>query len=233
MATTATTGTTQNNAAIQKLMQSSSSTASSANGNPTTATGLEDRFLTLLVTQMQNQDPLNPMDNAELTSQLAQINTLKGIATMNTTLDSLLSAYSDSMSMQSASMIGKNVLSAGKNLSLGANGAVGGVKLDGAADHVNITVLDAKGKKVLEKDLGKQDAAGVVDFVWDGKDGDGNALAQGDYTFSVAATQGGEKVGATALQLGTVSALIRTASGFQLEIPGAGQVNFDDVQKVY
>lgn len=231
MASTTGTTSTQTNSVIQKLMQSSSSTSAS-NGNPTTATGLEDRFLTLLVTQMQNQDPLNPMDNAELTSQLAQINTLKGITTLNTTLETLLSSYTDSMSMQSASMIGKNVLSAGKNLSLTANGAVGGVNLAGKADHVNITVYDASGKKVLEKDLGAKEA-GVIDFVWDGKDSDGKALAQGDYTFAVSAKQAGETVDATALQLGTISALIRTANGFQLEIPGTGQVDFDAVQKVY
>ena len=233
MASTTSTTSTQTNSVIQQLMQSSSSSSSAANANPTTASGLEDRFLTLLVTQMQNQDPLNPMDNAELTSQLAQINSLKGITTLNTTLQTLLSSYTDSMSMQSASMIGKNVLSAGKNLSLGPNGALGGINLAGSADHVNVTIYDASGKKVREMDLGAVENAGVTDFVWDGKDGDGNALAQGNYSFAVGATRAGETVEATALQVGTISALIRTASGFQLEIPGSGQVDFDAVQKVY
>ena len=74
----------------------------SKTGSTSDAEQMSDRFMTLLVTQMQNQDPLNPLDNAELTSQLAQINTVKGIDSLNSTLQKLLTSYSDALSMQSS-----------------------------------------------------------------------------------------------------------------------------------
>lgn len=219
-----------NNPVVQQLMQGSGSSASSSEDG--SVEGLEDRFLTLLVTQIQNQDPLNPMENAELTSQLAQINTVKGIAGLNATMEKLLTSYSDALSMQSAALVGKNVLSAGNKLSLTEAGAIGGINLAEAADQVTVTITSAAGAKVAEQKLGEQEA-GVIDFYWDGKDLDGNPVAAGDYKFTVNATQGGKTVDATALQFGTVSALVRTASGFQLEIPGIGQVDFGSVQQIY
>lgn len=193
---------------------------------------LGDRFLTLLVTQMQNQDPLNPMENAELTSQLAQINTVKGIESLNSTMQKLLTSYSDALSMQSSALIGKNVLAAGNKLSLGASGAMGGINLAGDADLVNVTISDSNGVKVAQQTLGAH-PAGVFSFSWDGKNSDGVAVPQGNYKFTVEATQGGNKVNATALQVGTVSALVRTPNGFLLEIPTLGQVDFSAVQQIY
>ncbi len=213
------------NSVLQQLSENKSATTS-------TADELGDRFMTLLVTQMQNQDPLNPMDNAELTSQLAQINQVKGMDSLNSTLEKLLGSYSDSLAMQSSSMVGKNVLAAGNSLPLGANGAMAGLKLDADADQVNIIISDANGVKVAQESLGAQ-KAGVIDFAWDGKDGNGNKLNDGNYQFSVQATQAGAKVGSTALEVGTVSALIRSQNGFQLEIPGTGLVDFNAVQQIY
>lgn len=213
------------NSVIQQLSENKTSTTS-------TADQLGDRFMTMLVTQMQNQDPLNPMDNAEITSQLAQINTVKGIDSLNSTLQKLLTSYSDALSMQSSSLVGKNVLAAGNSLPLGDNGALGGVKLDGDADKVSIIISDAKGVKVAQEDLGAQ-KAGVIDFIWDGKNADGTRLANGAYQFSVQATQGANKVTATALEVGTVSALVRGQNGFKLEIPGTGLVDFSSVEQIY
>jgi flagellar basal-body rod modification protein FlgD len=213
------------NSVLQQLSENKSSTTS-------TADQLGDRFLTMLVTQMQNQDPLNPMDNAEITSQLAQINTVKGIDSLNTTMQKLLTSYSEALSMQSSSMVGKNVLAAGNSLPLGDNGALGGVKLAGDADKVSIVITDDKGLKVAQQDLGAQ-KAGVVNFVWDGKNADGTRVANGTYQFSVQATQGANKVTSTALEVGTVSALVRGQNGFQLEIPGTGLVDFSAVEQIF
>ncbi|MDP2882753.1 MAG: flagellar hook assembly protein FlgD [Azonexus sp.] len=213
------------NTVLQQLSENKSSTTSSADQ-------LGDRFLTMLVTQMQNQDPLNPMDNAEITSQLAQINTVKGIDSLNATMQKLLTSYSDALSMQSSSLVGKNVLAAGNSLPLGDNGALGGVKLAGEADKVSLIISDAKGVKVAQQDLGAQ-KAGVINFVWDGKSADGTRVGNGIYQFSVQATQGANKVASTALEVGTVSALVRGQNGFQLEIPGTGLVDFSAVEQIY
>ncbi|HZX32545.1 MAG TPA: flagellar hook assembly protein FlgD [Rhodocyclaceae bacterium] len=197
----------------------------------TSAAETENRFLTLLVTQLKNQDPLNPLDNAQVTSQMAQINTVSGIEKLNATLGKLLSAYDDSKSVQSAGMIGKNVLVPGSDLKLTANGAAAGVLLDSAADRVLVTISDSTGKEVNVEDLGAK-GAGSFAFVWDGKDADGKVLPAGKYTFTVEATKGGNKVTSKALEFGTVSALVRSGNGFQLDLGEGGLVGFDDVQQI-
>src|SRR5664279_439991 len=87
---------------------------SSLNGTPaakaSTTTDSQSRFLTLLTAQLKNQDPLNPMDNAQMTSQLAQISTVDGIERLNTTLQSLISDSSNSQTMQAAALVGHGVL---------------------------------------------------------------------------------------------------------------------------
>lgn len=212
-------------ASINAANSSKSTKTSSA------ASDMESQFLTLLVTQLKNQDPLNPMDNNQMTTQLAQISTVSGIEKLNTTMTSLLSAYDNSQAMNTASLIGKNVLTPGGAMQLGSAGAAGGVKLDAAADKVVVTIKDSTGKVVQTQDLGAH-AAGSFSFVWDGKDGDGNAQPTGDYKFTVEATKGSEKVTSTTLQLGTVSAVTRSGSKFVLDLSDGSTVNFDDVQQI-
>lgn len=192
----------------------------------------ETKFLTLLMTQMKNQDPLNPMDNAQVTTQLAQLNMASGIEKLNAAFGQLLSGYNDSMSMQSAAMIGKNVLVAGNNLPLSKGQAVAGVKLEADAGAVTVTISDAKGKVVQTESLGQQ-AAGMVTFAWDGKDAQGNQLVDGNYTFTVTAKNGEQTVKAAAQQVGTVSAVVRDKTGFLLDLGAYGNVAFKDVQQIF
>lgn len=193
---------------------------------------MEDRFMTLLMTQLRNQDPLNPLDNAQVTTQLSQINTVKGIENLNTTLSKLLGAYADSQAMQSAALIGKAVLVPGANLTLANNFAAGGVNLASAADKVVLKITDSTGKVVQTQDLGAREA-GNLTFTWDGKDSDGNAVAAGDYKFTVEASKAGTKVTADPLQLGTVSAVVRNNTGFVLDLGNRGKVDFDAVQQIF
>jgi flagellar basal-body rod modification protein FlgD len=202
-----------------------SSTATSSTEDP------QDRFLKLLVTQLKNQDPLNPMDNAQMTSQLAQMSTVSGIEKLNTTLNSLVDGFANSQSMQAAGMIGKSVLVSGSQLALSNGGAYGGINLSGAADQVKLSILNSAGQVIQTQDLGAHDA-GVFNFIWDGKDDTGAVAADGMYKFSVSATQGGNKVTADALQIGTVSALVRAKSGFLLDLGALGTVDFKNVQQI-
>src|SRR5580693_3920451 len=87
------------------------------------AAAAQNQFLTLLVTQMQNQDPLNPMDNSQMTSQLAQLSTVSGIDTLNTTLQSLVGSYQTSQTLQATSMIGQNVFTPGNTMTLASGSA--------------------------------------------------------------------------------------------------------------
>jgi flagellar basal-body rod modification protein FlgD len=205
--------------------------ANSNNGTTSTTADMENRFLTLLMAQIKNQDPLNPMDNAQVTTQLAQLNTVNGIEKLNSTLSQLLAGYNETQSMQSAALIGKNVMVAGKNLPLTESQAVGGIQLASAADHVTLTIKDATGKVVQTEELGAREA-GSFYFGWDGKAADGKVLPDGSYTFEIAAKASGEKVDATAMQIGTVSAVTRSADGFLLDLGALGKVAFKDVQQI-
>ena len=191
----------------------------------------EDRFLRLLTTQLRNQDPLNPMDNAQMTSQLAQMSTVSGIEKLNSTMNSLVESFGANQSMQAASMIGKSVLVPGAQLALSKGLAYGGVSLSESADQLKIQIMDSTGKILQTQDLGAQQA-GVVNFAWDGKDDAGVAAPDGAYKISVQALRGGEKVKADALQVGTVSALVRSGGGFLLDLGALGRVEFNNVQQI-
>ena len=112
-------------AAVQNTTTSTSSTASSGLG-ATSAADLSNQFMTLLVTQLRNQDPMNPMDNAQVTSQLAQLSTVDGINKMNDSLTALAAQFQASQALQGASLIGHQVLAQGSVLNLGSSGAAGG-----------------------------------------------------------------------------------------------------------
>jgi len=206
-----------------------SSTTSTANS--TSASDIQNRFLSLLVTQLKNQDPLNPMDNSQVTSQLAQINTVNGIEKLNTTMTSMLDVYNSSQAMQAAGLVGKGVMVEGAQLALASSQAYGGVSLASAADDVMVSVLDSSGKVVQTESLGAK-AAGNFGFVWDGATAAGTTAKDGTYSFKVTATQGGESVPATALQLGTVSAVTRTSGGFKLDLGTLGTFDFSSVQEI-
>ncbi len=201
----------------------------------TAATAAEDqqnRFLTLLVTQLKNQDPLNPMDNAQMTSQLAQINTVTGIEKLNTTMSALLESLSGTQAETAANLIGKSVMVPGSQLSLANGIAQGAVNLAGKADVLKISVVDAAGNVVKTENLGPHNG-GVVDFAWDGQTESGAQAAAGHYTFMAEAAQGGNSVTVTALQLGTVYALVRSGNGFQLDLGSLGKVDFKNVQQIF
>ena len=191
----------------------------------------EDRFLKLLTTQLRNQDPLNPMDNAQMTSQLAQMSTVSGIEKLNATLNTLVNSFGDNQSMQAASMIGKSVLVPGTQLELNKGLGYGGVSLSENADKLKIEIKDSTGKVIQTQDLGAQ-KAGVINFAWDGKDDAGVKAPDGVYKISVQALRGGEKVKADPLQVGTVSALVRSGGGFLLDLGALGRVGFDTVQQI-
>lgn len=202
-----------------------------ASATSTSATEeMSDRFLKLLVTQLKNQDPMNPMENAELTSQLAQMSTVEGISKLNATLSEMSRT---SQMVQGAALVGRSVLAEGDNLELTDVGAVGGMNLDSMADSVKVTVTDAAGNTVRVLDLGKQDG-GLVRFVWDGKNSAGTLVENGSYSFKVSATAGGSPVNASTYGLGSVlSVSLNDLNGMDVEVSGLGVLALDKIKQVY
>lgn len=197
-----------------------------------TAQDIQDRFLKLLVTQLENQDPLNPMDNAQITSQMAQLSEVSGIEKLNTTLTNL----SQSQASQAASLIGHSVVAPGSFINLvatgnGTSGGVAGVELPANADNVTVTILDSNNQAVKTIQLGKQ-AAGDQLFTWDGSTDAGGVAPVGNYTFSVAATAGGTTVTPVALAAGNVNSILMTPSGPQLSVSGLGNMDISAVKEI-
>ena len=191
----------------------------------------QNRFLTLLTTQLKNQDPLNPLDNAQVTSQLAQISTVDGIERLNSMLGQLMEGQQSSEALQAAQLVGRGVLVPGKGLTLGEQGALGGFMLDAGADKVVVSINDANGLEIASVDLGAHEA-GTHSFQWDGTAIDGTAAVTGAYVMNVLATSGDDKVGATALELGQVSSVIRGPKSVDLQVGALGIFQLSEIQQI-
>lgn len=214
--------------------------ASAAGGTTTTASSTAqaaqeaaDRFLTLLVAQLQNQDPLNPMDNAQVTTQMAQISTVSGINELNQTVAALGASLGVTQYLQAASLVGHDVVIGGNDVDLAdGKASEGGLELSGAADHVVITVTDDAGNVVRTMDLGAQ-KAGDQFFTWDGKTDSGVTAPDGHYTFSATATAGGKAVTFDTLMTARVEGVVSTASGAMLQLPHGSQIAFADIKQIH
>jgi flagellar basal-body rod modification protein FlgD len=222
--------TVQNSTTISSLQSVMNPTTTTATTDSVTET--EDRFMKLLVAQMKNQDPLNPLDNAQVTSQLAQLSTVSGINKLNATLEAFQASQQASQSFQAANMIGHGVFVSGSTVALSSSQGILGVELAGAADTVNVTIRDSAGKAVHTMSLGAQ-KAGMLSLAWDGKTDSGTTAADGSYTFEVAATNAGTKVSATTLAFGAVSSVTTGTSGVQLNVQNIGAVSMSDVHQIY
>ncbi|WP_394807610.1 flagellar hook assembly protein FlgD [Nitrosomonas sp.] len=198
----------------------------------------QDRFLKLLVTQMKNQDPLKPLDNAEVTSQLAQISTVSGIDKLNTTLQLLSSDYEDSQSIEATAMIGHNAFVPGQSISLEKEAAIAGIELAQPVDEIKVTISDKHGVAIRNiehlkiEDL-KGWPAGISTIGWDGKTDSGATAVEGEYTFAVSAKQGGEEIKVNTLSLGSVNSISHGEQGTLLDMGKLGLVSLSDIKQVF
>lgn len=221
--------TVQNNTASAALLDSMNGAKNAAK---TSANATQDRFMTLLVTQMKNQDPLNPMDNAQMTSQMAQLSTVSGIEKLNTTLESLISNTQMSQSFQAANMIGHAVLAPGNQLSLQNSQSIYGVNLSAAADDVTVTVRNAIGATVNTMTLGAK-PAGQSSMQWNGTTDNGALAPDGQYTFEVKATLQGQTVSASPLNYSQVQSITSGADGVKLNLSDLTSILASDAKQIF
>ncbi len=218
-----------NNVASASLL---ASVNGSKNANTESINSTQDRFLKLLVTQMKNQDPLNPLDNAQVTSQLAQLSTVTGIDKMNNTLETFMASLQSSQSLQMSNLIGHDVLVEGNQLSF--DGTVGyfGVELPTSTDNLSVTISDAAGNPIRKIALGNQ-PDGIVPLSWDGYGDDGSQAASGNYTFAVSATINGEAATATGLSLTQINSITASSTGIKLNLNNAASVTGADLKQIF
>jgi len=191
----------------------------------------QDRFLKLLVTQMRNQDPLNPMENAEVTTQIAQISTVNGIDKLNETLKGMETSFLAAQTLQAGSLVGRGVLGDGDSMLLEQGVGTAGFVLDAPATDVQIKVFNAQGAQVHTQTL---DAvrAGTTMIEWDGKSGADEQLPDGPYTFEVTALLDGKRTDVDTLGFGRVQSVVLDAQGLLLDTRGLGVLALGQVKQI-
>ena len=208
-----------------------SAAAAGTTASTSTLDEAQDRFLKLLVSQMKNQDPLNPMDNAAVTTQMAQISTVTGIGQLNDTLKALLGQETGAQTIQGAALAGHQVLVSGNVLNLAGGAAGAGFELTSAAERVTLTVQDSSGRTLQSSELGAR-GAGVHTLSWDGLTSTGERAVDGRYTFKIDALAGGKELPATTLALGRVSGVSPGNGGLQLDLGALGLRAYGDVKRI-
>ncbi|CAX59169.1 flagellar hook assembly protein FlgD [Erwinia billingiae] len=214
----------------EKLDNSSITTAAST--TDTSAADLQSNFLTLLVTQLQNQDPTNPMDNSQLTTQLAQINTLSGIEKLNTTLGSISGQINSGQSLQATTLIGHGVMVDGTQVLVGSGQTTPfGVSLEQASTATTATITDSSGKVVQTINLGGL-SAGVHTFSWDGSTADGTTAADGKYSVSLSASNASGQLVTQPLNYALVNGVTNDTSGAVLDLGTMGTTTVANVRQI-
>jgi flagellar basal-body rod modification protein FlgD len=192
-----------------------------------------DAFLKLLVTQLQYQNPLSPMDDKAFVAELAQFSSLEQLTEINTGIGGLTSLGKEQQMIGAVNFIGKTVEAKGTAISLeeGKATAVSFTLPEDAATCL-VNVLNSTGQIVRTVDLGAT-SAGQVEFKWDGKDYDGNAADNGQYQVAVTATKAeGEIMKVSTTMQGTVSGIQQVKGSYYLDIGGGRYVAFTDITNV-
>lgn len=216
---------------VSTVTGAASAVAESAatNADARLATTLGD-FLLLLTTQLQNQDPLEPMDSGEFTSQLVQFASVEQQISQNRNLEELIKINQVNRAASVVSFLGKRIEATGDTTVLANGYAEWNYSLPEVAEDVTLTITDSDGQTVFE--TAGEGTIGAHKFVWDGLDQSGQPLAEGQYTLTVAATDvEGEAVVATTTIVGHVTGMETVDDNLILSIGGIG-VPFDKVLSV-
>lgn len=216
---------------ISQATTASSASSSTSATDDQNSMGKED-FLTLLVAQLQNQDPLNPDDPTEFTAQLAQFSSLEQLFTLNESMDNLAASYASSDRVSSLSTIGKEVTYFGDTFEYADTPVEIGYQLDEVADSVTlslqqngVTVATLKGTELGE---------GSHFITWDGLTDEGENAPAGEYTVVVSASsEDGESIGVAPLVKSEVTGVDMEGESGGTLITQSGSVDFDDILGIY
>ncbi len=191
----------------------------------------KDSFLKLLVTQLQYQDPLNPVENTEFTAQLAQFSSLEALTDMSESINQMSFLQGSLNNIQALSFIGKEVSAQGNIIHYGGDDVNINFSLDDDAAEVRVHIYTEDGTRVRSMEIGEA-SDGDLAYVWDGTDDSGEAVSLGRYTFAIEAVNyNGQPVSSTAYASGEVTG-VRYDDGITYLIIGDKEVTIADVDKI-
>ncbi|WP_084813418.1 flagellar hook assembly protein FlgD [Desulfogranum japonicum] len=218
---------------ISALTKTTSSTSNTSSTKSSSNTLGQEDFLTLLVAQLQNQDPLNPSDATEFTAQLAQYSQLEQLFNLNDSMDQLAAAQNNSQRISALSLIGKEVLVEGSEFAYSGDPVEIGYSIDGTVTDVDAIIQDKDGNTITTLS-GTDTSKGNHTLTWNGKDASGDDVEAGTYTLVIKAKIDGDPTSTT------VKSLIKTeVTGVDLNgsepllITVSGNYTIDEVYGAY
>lgn len=200
---------------------------------PRNELGQED-FLKLMITQFQNQDPFEPLDNGEFLGQLAQFSTVNGITSLNDSFAGLANSMQSEQVLQAANLVGHSVLASNDIGYLQDDGAIAGaVDLRSSASNVQVEITDVNGQLVKRLDLGEQ-PPGMAHFTWDGRDSDGNLADQGHYLVTTRVIRGAQIESTETLLESKIESVTlgQFGQGMTLNLPGGTTMSISQVRRI-
>lgn len=190
---------------------SSGTAAARAGGQAPRKSSLsQEDFMSLFVAQLRNQNPLQPMDNYQMASQMAQFSSLQALQAMSQSIQNMTAFQASINNLQVAGLIGKRVEAQGNRLSVGQGTVTEGSYQLARAGRVIVKIYDSEGKLVRTLDEGLRDTS-KQKIVWDGKNDAGFGVPEGTYRFEVSA------VDATGQPISTTSWVVGAVSGISFE----------------
>lgn len=228
-----TAGSTATSSAGAGSNSSGASSTASAASNVASSLGASD-FLTLLVTQLKNQDPTQPMKATDFVTQLAQFSQVTGIQQLQTSFSSLAQSLTGNQALQAANLVGHGVMVPGSTAALSGGAMYGAVTLPSGASDVQVQISDGNGTSVKTIDLGAQNA-GSIPFQWDGTSSSGQVLPDGTYNVkAIYQVNGGTPQAAATQVAGLVQSVTLGASGQPptLNVQGLGSVALSNVTEI-
>lgn len=198
-------------------------------------------FLKLLTTQMQNQDPMKPMDNTQFVAQMAQFSSLEGITQLNDTVSGFQESVQSNQVMQASSLVGKAAMVKGDTAqmyhmqqadgSTAPSGILGAVDVPTGASKMSVEITNASGQVVKAIDV-PVDGSDRPSFSWDGRLKDGRMAPEGNYKVNATATVDGKGQAPQTYVGAVISSVGVTKNGPELNLDGLSSVKLSDIVEI-
>ncbi len=218
---------------VNETSPGASTSAQTSSASATNKAGLgRNDFLKLLISQLENQSPLNPMDSTDFVAQLAEFSSLEQLTQVNDGLAALSMGQAGMINNQAVSLVGRKVVYPGSDITVGDQDTTEfRYRLDGEATDVTITIKNATGETVRTVKMGAQ-TSGSQDFSWDLKDTNGNTVPKGSYSFDVNANnEKGNEIPVQHYGIGVVDA-ISFDNGYAELIIGKLRITMADIIEI-
>lgn len=193
----------------------------------------KDAFMELMIAQLKNQNPLDPQDNGDFISQLAQFSSLEEMQNLSGTVEDVAGQFRSSQALQASAMVGKTVLAPSNVGILGNDGEITGtIEVPASTGGLRLSVMNQSGELVRQIDMGSSQA-GVTSFRWDGQDGNGNPLPPGPYQIVAQGSypSGPEQLG-TMVSANVDSVSLGKGGSITLNLAGMGSIALSDVKQI-